>query len=184
MSIFKTHGIVLKQGKYSEKELYYKILFRDYGILTVTKRKKSREKPIDTWYFVSCEIITHASKSVHTIGNIKINSYFQAWWKKYSEIELFLKILSEVHSQIPEGSPHYEIYDILSYYIEESSSLSYYKLILVGLKIKCCLGSLWESHPNETIMKILKFIHANKYSDILRLWAISDDLIKDLEQLF
>jgi len=144
MGVFKTYGIVLRQWKYSEKELYYKILFRDYGILTVTKRKKAREKPIDTGYFVSCEIITHASKSVHTIGNIKIHSYFQSEGKKYSEIELFLKMLWKIITQMPEGSPHYEIYDILSYYIEESNSLTYYKLLLTAIKIQCSLWNIWE----------------------------------------
>ena len=76
MSIFKTEGIVLQVGKYSEKELYYKIFFRDYGILTVTKKKKVREKTIDIGYFISLEIITSSQKNVHTIGNIRVKCFF------------------------------------------------------------------------------------------------------------
>jgi recombinational DNA repair protein (RecF pathway) len=183
MSIFKAEGIVIQVWKYSENELYYKILFRDYGILTVKKRKKAREKPIDIWYFIHCEIITHESKSVHTIGNIKIQSFFETGWRSYSEIESFLKILSLIKSDLPEWSPHYEIYDILSSAINTQESLNPDKLILIHLKTIVCLWNLWESHSDETTCKVLKFVHANKYSQIMRLWSIPEETKKHLEKI-
>jgi hypothetical protein len=77
-------------------------LFRDYGVLTVKKRKKAREKPIDIGYFIHCEIITHKEKTVHTIGNILIDSFFETQGRSYEEIESFLRILARVKKEVPE----------------------------------------------------------------------------------
>ena len=183
MSIFKTEWIVIQVWKYSENELYYKILFRDYGILTVKKRKKTREKPVDTGYFIHWEIITHGGKSVHTIWNIRIQSFFETKDRTYSEIESFLKILSLVKKELPEWSPHYEIYDMLADAIDSQETLNIDKLILTHIKVIACLWNLWESHSDETVSKILKFIHGNKYSQIMRLWAIPEESKKHLEQM-
>jgi len=167
--------------KYSDNELYYKIFFRDYGILTVKKRKKAREKPVDIGYYIHCEIITHESKTVHTIGNIKIHSFFETQNRSYSEIESFLKTLSLVKKELPEWSPYYEIYDILAQAIDRQESLNSDKLLLTHLKIISCLWNLWESHNDETVGKILKFIHANKYDQVIRLWTIPKEITKHLE---
>ena len=67
MHVFKTQGIVLRMGKISERELWYKIFFQEYGVLMVQKQKKVREKPIDIGYHVGCEILTHEHKKSHTI---------------------------------------------------------------------------------------------------------------------
>ena len=183
MSIFKAEGILLQMWKYSNNELYYKILFREYGILTVKKRKKAREKPVDIWYLIHCEIITHQAKSVHTISNIKIQSFFTTQWRSYSDIESFLKILSLIKKELPEWSPHYEIYDIASTMIDSQETITSDKLLLTHLKIISSLWNLWESHSDETVTKILKFIQTNKYSQIMRLWSIPEDAKKHLENL-
>lgn len=183
MAIFKTQWVVMQVWKYSENQLYYKIFFRDYGILTVAKKKKAREKPIDIWYYVSCEIITKEKDSVHTIWNIKIISYFETKDVQYHEIESFLKLLWFIKKNLPAGSPHYEIFDILHIYIPSSNIKNNQKYILTYLKIISSLGELWETHQNETTWKILKFIHATKYSDILRLWPIPEENLKHLEQI-
>jgi len=183
MAIFKTLWVVLQVWKYSENQLYHKIFFRDYGILTVTKKKKAREKPIDIGYLISCEIITKEKNAVHTIGNIKIISYLETKELPYNQIESFLKLLYYIKKNIPEGSPHYEIFDILNSYIPNSHEKNNQKYTLTYLKIVSCLWELWESHRNPTTTKILKFINTSKYIDVLRLWNIPDENIKHLEQL-
>lgn len=183
MAIFKTWWVVLQVWKYSENSLYYKIFFREYGILTVAKKKKAREKPIDIGYLISCEIITKDTSSVHTIGNIKINSIFETQNSSYLHIESFLKLLSYIKKSIPHWSPHYEIFDILTLYIPLSNSWNYQKYILTHLKIMSSLWDLWESHQNQTTAKILKFINISKYNDILRLGVIPEENLKHLEHL-
>lgn len=183
MGIFKTQWIVLQVGKYSEKELFYKIFFRDYGVLTVKKKKKVREKPIDIWYLISCEIITSNTKNIHTLWNIKITTFFQTENTPYKNIELFLRLLWNIKKQLPEWSPAYDLYDILSLYLKSSDPLSIQKLILTHLKIIACMWNLWETHSDETSRKILKFIHTRSYNDILRLWKIPRETQKHLEYL-
>jgi len=183
MAIFKTQWVVLQVWKYSENSLYYKVFFRDYGILTVIKKKKTREKPIDIGYFISCEVITRDKSSVHTIGNIKIISFFETQNTPYNEIESFLLLLSYIKKNIPDWSPHYEIFDILTTYIPLSNLGNRGKFLLTRLKIVSSLWELGEVHKDPTTSKILKFIRVSKYSDIIRLWTIPEENIKHLEQI-
>jgi len=183
MAIFKTTWVVLQVWKYSEKELYYKIFFRDYWVLTVSKRKKSKEKPIDIWYFINCEVITSEKSSVHTIGNISINSFFETQNIPYKQIESFLLLLWYIKKNIPDWSPHYELFDIISLAIDSQESLNTDKLILTHIKIIACLWNLWDTHPDTTTQKILTFIHNNKYSQIMKLWSIPEENKKHLEQM-
>jgi len=183
MAIFKTQWVILQVWKYSENQLYYKIFFRDYGILTVAKRKKAKEKPVDIGYLINCEVITKEKNSVHTVGNIKIISYFETQNTPYSHIESFLKLLWYIKKNLPDGSPHPEIFDILMRYIPLTKTWKEQTHILTHLKIMCCVWELWETHNNQMTTKILKFIHNTKHSDILRLWAIPEENIKHLEQL-
>jgi len=183
MSIFKAEWIIMQVWKYSEKELYYKIFFREYGILTVKKRKKTREKPVDAGYFIHCEIVTQQDKQVHTIWNIKISSFFETRNRSYSQIESFLKILSLVKKELPEWSPHYEVYDMLTGMIDTQEQLNSDRLLLTHLKTIACFGNLWDSHSSEGTKKTLTFIHNNKYSQIMKLWEIPSDIKKDLEHM-
>ena len=183
MSIFKADGIVLQVIKLSEKELMYKVLFRDYGILSVKKKKKAREKPVDIWYLISSEIVTKQGRNIHNIWNIKILNFFEGSETSYSNIEHFLKILSFVLKELPPWSPHYEIYDIMSLLIKDQKHLSSQRLILTHLKLIQCFGSLTETHSNQTTQKILKFLHTHHYKDILRLWEIPEEALKNLKQM-
>ena len=183
MSFFKTQGIVLKIIKVSQGEMIYRILFRDYGILSVSKKKKVREKPIDIGYFVSCEIITKKHREIHTIGNIKILSYFASENRSYKDLEDFLKILVRIHKEIPEWNPHYEIYDILSHCITLEWELDSSKILLTHLKIISLLWNLQELHKDPTCEKTLKFIHKYSYKKILELGNIPEDTKKHLEDL-
>lgn len=180
MSIFKTQGIVLHVGKYSEKELLYTVFFRDYWILKVKKKKKLREKPIDVWYYINCEVMTHSEKRVHTVGNIGIKCFFVSEGKTYKEIELFLRLIQQISSQIPQWNPHYEVYDILSQYIQDGQHCS---IILTYLKILQCLWNLGDTHRDMNTQKVLKFIHSHHYKDVLKLKNIPEDTRKNLEQM-
>jgi len=183
MSFFKTEGIVLKVTKISEGEVLYRILFRDYGILSVTKKKKIREKPIDIWYLVNCEIITKKDRNIHTIWNIKIVSYFRSEVRKYQDIEDFLKILVHIYKEIPEGSPHYEIYDILSLCIRSEQDMTSSKILLTHLKIISVLWNLPEKHQDPHCEKTFKFLHKYSYKEILKLWDMPEEIKKALEKV-
>lgn len=183
MSIFKADGIVLQVIKLSEKELMYKVLFRDYGILQVKKRKKTREKPIDIGYLISSEIITRNEQNIHTVWNIKILHFFETTWRNYHDIERFLKILSLVQKELPPWSPHYEMYDIFSILIKNPLNSTSHKLLLTQLKLIQCLGNLPEKHNDITTQKVLKFLHTHHFKDILRLGTIPIDTQKKLEQM-
>jgi len=175
--------MVLQVWKYSENSLYYKIFFREYGILTVTKKKKVREKPIDIGYLINCEVITSSKSSVHTIGNIKIIAFLETSGISYTQIESFLKLLYYIKKNIPDWSPHYEIFDILNTYIPKSNSWNIQLYILTHLKIISCLWELPDTHSDITSSKILKFINTSKYTDILRLWEIPEENIKHLKKM-
>ena len=183
MSIFRADGVVLQVVKFSEKELLYKIFFREYGILSVKKKKKTRERPIDISYYISSEILTKAKQDIHTIGNIKILDFFDTKNTSYSDIEHFLTLLSRVYKELPHGTPHYEIYDILCHLIKNSETVSWIQLTLTELKITQCLWNLPENHSDMTTQKILKFLHTHHYKDILRLWNIPQETQKILEKI-
>ena len=183
MAIFKAKGVVLKVIKLSEKELMYNIFFREYGVLSVKKKKKIREKPIDIGYLIHGEIVTQFWRDIHTIWNIKIVSFFDTKDRLYNDIERFLQILSLTQKELPNGLPHYEIYDILHYLIENIIHLSWHKLLLTQLKITQSLGNLAERHPDITTQKILKFLHTHNYQDTMRLWEIPGEVLKKLEDL-
>ncbi len=182
MGVFKTEWIILRTGKMSEKDSFYKIIFRDYGILTVKKRKKSREKPIDVGYHINCEIITHKDKNIHTIGNIKILNFFSWEKRRYSEIESFLKILSLISQELPEWSPHYEIYNILSTLITKWMDITSHKLLLTHLKIIQYFWVLPTFHDDVLVEKTLQYIHTHHYKNILALGEIPEKLEKKLKK--
>lgn len=183
MHVFKTQGIVLRMGKISERELWYKIFFQEYGVLMVQKQKKVREKPIDIGYHISCEILTHEQKKSHTIWNIAVLRYFESKDRPYQEIELFLKNIALLQKNIPDGVPHQELFLTLKEILSLGETLRYQKMLLLSLKIQALLGNLPENHTDITSQKILRFIHQSSSKDILRLAEISEEVKKNLEQM-
>lgn len=182
MSVFKTSGVVLKVQKQNDNQLLYSVFFRDYGKLLVSKKKKTREKPLDIGYYITCEIITKSSKDIHTIGNIKILSEFNHTLKDFQTIQKYLEIIHTILKEIPTWVPHREIQDVLEHLSLEYNSIWYIELILAHIKI---YEILWdEKQSNDiTIQKILKFIRNNKISAILKLKWIDEEIQKKLEQL-
>lgn len=182
MSIFKSKGIVLKIIKIGEKESLFQIFFLDYGLLSVKKKKKSREKAIDIWQLISCEIITHNTREIHSIWNIKITAFFYAENTPYENIELYLKLLSYLKQEIPQWNPHAEIFESIEIFLL-SSQQSRESLILLFLKVQDILWNLQIENSDEIIRKILKFISLRHYREIIKLKNIPEDTLKKLEQM-
>lgn len=183
MSIFKTQWIVLKVKKQSEKEFLYTIFFRDYGKLTVTKRKKGREKSIDIGYNINCEISTKESREIHTIGNIKVIDQFSYENKKFEIIELYLTLIQFLLQNIPAGVPHGEAHKIMEEINKQSSSITPENILLAKLKIKSIFGDIQETCSNTTLQKIIKFINSHSIKDIWKLTGIDRSTFEKLKQL-
>ena len=181
MSIFRAEWIVLQVIKFSDSELLYKIFFREYWILTVKKKKKTREKPIDIGYIISWEIHTKTQQEIHTIGNIKILAFFETTNIRYTEIERFLKILSKVYKELPSWSPHLELFDVIYSCIKDHLHYSSTKFLLTELKVIQCFWELPDTHRDIVTQKILKFIHKNHHRDIMRLTGIPRSTLQYLE---
>jgi len=87
------------------------VFFENYGKLVVMKKKKSREKALDIGYMFNCEISTREGRDIHTMHNIKILHYFDYKDRPFSEIENFMKLLSFVNKNLPEGNPIFEVFE-------------------------------------------------------------------------
>ena len=182
MNFFKSEWIVLSIKKINEKEILYKIFFREYGKVIVKKQRKTREKSLDIWYRISCEVITYSgSKNIFpSIWNIKILSYFKIEWKKYSDIEWYLKTIAYLDKQVPEWLPHIDIYDIMcSLHMYDSLQQISYLLIRIKILSYSWDIDIWESEI--TLHKVICFIERNSIDQILRLQKIPADIEKKLE---
>jgi len=182
LNVFKTKGIVLKVKKQNEVQSLYTIFFHDYGILTVQKKKKSREKPLDIGYVVQCEIITKSSHDIHTIGNIKILSQFIYENREYKSIELYLRLIQYILKEIPKWVPQAEIFSLLKYISENSKVLWYTHLVLLYIKVQYILWNMWTHSLNLTVQKILRFIEKTKAPEICKLSGVNSDILAELEQ--
>lgn len=183
MSFFKSQWIVLSVRKFSESEMLYTIFFREYGTLSVKKKKKVREKALDIWYLISCEIYTSNQQTIHTIRNITVLAFFSCEWKKYTDLESFLYILKRIWKEIPKWNPHYEIYDLLHYILKNTPIIHEDILILFHAKIIHILWNLPENHKKPDIQKTLHFLHKYSYKQILSLWEIPIEIKKYLKSI-
>jgi len=164
-----------------EKNLLYTIFFRDYGKLLVTKKQKTREKSIDIWYAINCEINTSSSRNIHIIWNIKISNQFIYEDKNYEIIQQYLILLRNILIDIPVWVPHIEIYDTINFLNTESSNTNLQKIILTQIKIKTILWEISLENKNITIQKVLKFINTHKIHDIFRLGKLENNIINTLK---
>lgn len=180
MSIFKTTWVILKVKKQSDNQFLYTVFFRDYGILTVQKRKKWKEKTLDIWYLINCEIITYQWKEIHTIGNIQIKGQFKYEWRTYKEIEIYLKLIQYIIIEVPVWIESKEIFSHLKYISENNEKFSYCQIVLFFLKIKILLWELNYLWNNVTIQKILLFLEKNKPETIIKLSWISEEILEEL----
>ncbi len=180
MSIFKTKAIILKTFKTNEKKLIYSIFTSDFGKIIVEKKINKKEKNIDIWYCINCEI---SWNKYYKIRNIKIINEFNTKNKTYKTIELYLQMLYYIYSKTPEKLAIYEIVDIVKQINSYSKEDLDTKIILAILKIKNILWELKIDNKNILINKILKFIDKNNFYNILKLSNISSQTKKDLYKL-
>lgn len=165
--------------KKSPDEIQLFTLFsREYGIISVKKKIKAREKSLDIGYLIHAEIHTKENRNTHTFWNIKIKSRPVSEKMSFQEIELFLQIIVKIKQELPLWNPHYEIYDALSYVIENTQIQTYESLILLALKIQSILWNLWETHTDMSTQKILKFVHSHHIQHILKLKNIPKETLE------
>ncbi|MBB1564990.1 recombination protein O N-terminal domain-containing protein [Candidatus Gracilibacteria bacterium] len=183
MSVFKDKAIVLKVDKIAEKDLLYTIFSCDYGKLKVSKKFSKKEKNIDLGYIINFEIITKENVSIHKIKNVKIKSEFNLENKRtFSEINIFLEILSLIYKESAIGIQNKEIFHLVEE-INKKENIDKTKLILAKLKAKAIFGILNIENSDLIISKILKFVFYNKITDIFKLKGITSELEEILEKL-
>ena len=193
MSIFKTQWVVIKSKKISEKNNLYTIFTSDYGKILCNKKFSTREKPLDSGYLINFEIEVKEWINIHKIKNIKILKEFNSFWKDFSLINNFLKLLNIIDKKVPEKLENREIFQTLENIIryeqphslipKEGRNITSSKIILIQLKIYNILWTLDLEHKNPTIKKILTFINKNKSWEILRLSGINKEIERELEIL-
>lgn len=183
MSSFKDKAIILKIEKIWEKELLYTLFTNDFWKIKANKKFSKKEKNLDLGYIINFEIVTKENVSIHKIKNVKIKSEFNIENKKsFSEINIFLEILSLIFKETMNWVPNKEIFFIMEE-INKKENIDEIKLILAKIKIKFLFWILGINHKNEIIEKILKFIYNHKVSEIFKLKWITDDLKEILKKL-
>lgn len=183
MSVFQAKWVVLKIVSKTEKDFLYLTFFENYGKLVVIKKKKAREKALDIGYLINCEISTQEGRNIHSIRNINIVSYFDYKDKPFSEIESFMKLLSFIDKNTVDGNPVFEIFHWLETLLQKGKKLTQEKIILTKLKSQDIFWDLWEKHSNDTVKKILKFIHTHSMKDILKLKGIEEGILEELKKI-
>lgn len=187
MSIFKTKWIILKVdssnpwiGKMKAWEFLYTVFTKEYGKILCNTKISKKEKTLDLWYLINFEIITRENASIHKVKWIKIISEFNTENKSFAEINAYMIILSTIYKKLPSWAPVFELFELLEI-INSYSEINGLQLILTRLKILAIMWELNETHSNDIVWKILKFINANKINRILKLSWITEELKKELE---
>ena len=188
MSIFKSKWIILKinkniwasqDTKSNAWEFLYTIFTKDYGTILCSKKRSKSEKPLDLWYTINFEIITKEHASIHKIKNIKISSQFVPENTSFWILHGYLWILQKVLTKFPAWVPNYELFELLEL-LNTQTSIDTHTLLLFECKIVAMSWELQEENSDQTIQKILKFVHNNKISTIIKLTGITDEIEKKL----
>ncbi len=182
MPLFKTQAIILNQKKIKGKDFIYTIFTKDYWKILVNKKLNSKEKILDIWYIINCEIKTNEKNDIHQIRNIKIKYEYLNQKRSFSEINSYLEILNYILKNIAIWIVFYEIFDIVEQ-INKSEKINEIKLILAKIKIKNILWELDINNKDIKISKILKFINQNNIKTIFKLTWIDENLIIKLKKI-
>lgn len=175
MSLFKTKAIVLKITKIKERDFIYDLFTFDYGKIKVQKKDSKKEKNLDLWYIINCEIETKAERNIHKIKNIKIKSEFNYEDKDFLVINLYLEIISYIQNNLPDWVEFKDMFEIIET-INDKKNIDETKLILAKLKITNLFWELKLENEDKIIEKILNFINKNKIKEILKLTWIDENL--------
>lgn len=183
MSTFKDSWIILKIDKIWEKDLLYTIFSKDFWKIRANKKFSKKEKNLDLGYIINFEITTFENMSIHKIKNVKIKSEFNLTKQKtFSEINIFLEILSIIYKETWEWISNKEIFNLIEE-INKKEKIDEERLILAKIKLKSILWELKIENENKIIEKILKFIYNNKISEILKLKGLNEELKENLKKI-
>ncbi len=183
MSLFKSKGIILKITKIKDKNFVYDIFTYDYWKIKVQKKNTKKEKNLDLWYIINCEIETKQWRDIHKIKNIKIKSEFDYENKNFAVLNTYLEIISYVEKNLTYWADFKDIFEIIEI-INNKKNIDDTKLVLAKLKITNYLWELNIENNDKNVEKILKFINKNKISEILKLTWIDNDLKIKLKNLY
>jgi predicted metal-dependent phosphoesterase TrpH len=182
MSLFKTQAIILNYKKIKDKDFVYTIFTKDFWKILVNKKYSQKEKNLDIWYIINCEIETKENRDIHKIRNIKIKYEFLNQKRSFAEINKYLEILNYIYKNIELWITNQEIYNILEY-LNSQKEINEIKLLLTKLKL---ININWElniENKDNTINKILKFINLNNIKTILKLNWITKEIKNKLEKI-
>ena len=183
MSIFKDKAIIVKIDKLKDKELLYTIFTYEYWKIKAIKKLSKKEKNLDLGYIINFEIVTKENSKIHKIKNIKIKSEFNTNKdKNFSEINLYLEILSKIYREIPDWVQNKEIFSVIES-INNKKNIDIWKLTLSLLKIKSLLWDLKIENENPNIEKVLKYINTHKIDDIIKIKIDDENIIKNLKEI-
>lgn len=183
MSNFKTKAVILKINKLSKNDFIYTILSYDYWRLKVNKKVGLREKNLDLWYIINCEIKTNQKSDIHKIKNIKIISEFYYEDKDFKIINSFLDLIALINNNLPENMVFFEIYNLLETTIRYKK-ITYNKLLLIKLKVINLIWLLNIESDNNLVKKILSYINKNSIKDIIKLKWIDENTKVKLEHIY
>jgi recombinational DNA repair protein (RecF pathway) len=181
MLIFKSSWIILKIHKVNEKDFLYTIFTQEYGKIMCQKKFSKTEKSLDIGYLIQFEIETKEWKKVHKMRNIKILSDFSPTNKSFDVLQNYLELLALIHQNTPEWVQAYGIIDIIEV-IHNYENITADKLFLAKLKLLYIFWNLPYEDQNQTINKLLIYIHNKKISEIFKLWKIPEEIKKDLKE--
>jgi hypothetical protein len=182
MSLFKTKAIILEIKKQSKDNHLYFVFSSDYWKILVNKKVKPKEKNLDIWYNINCEIEVNQKQDIHKIKNIKIINQFNYTSKNYQLILAYLELIWLLNQNLKTWVINPIFYDIINK-INNLKNINYSKIILAKLKILHQLWILKIQNNDEIINKILKFIEQNNIEKILLLQELDTKIIEKLEQI-
>ena len=189
MSIFKDSGIIIKITKLDNKEFLYTIFTEKFWKIITRKKISKKEKTLDLWYYITCEIESSKKSDINKIWWIKILSEFLSKnteyqnGKKFSEINNYLMLLNTILKKTAFWVPNTPILEIIKKINKYNKNDLEMKLILSNLKV---INVLWElniENKDITISKILKFINKNEITNILKLSWINEKQKKKLQNI-
>ena len=183
MSIFKDSGIIIKITKLNNKEFLYTLFSKRFWKVMTKKKFSKKEKTLDLWYYITCEIESSKMSDINKIWWIKISSEFLSKNKSFSEINNYLILLNTIFKKTAFWVPNISILEIIKeinkYYKDDLEV----KLILSNLKVIDILWELDIKNKDITISKILKFINENEIRNILKLSWITTKQKKELQNI-
>ncbi len=179
MSIFKDSWIILKIQKSSDKNFIYTIFSLKFWKIIAVKKVSKKEKNLDLWFQINYEIKTW--DKINKVSNIKIINEFNTINKNFSQINSYLNMLYLILKNTAFWVENKEIFEIINLINKYTNPDIETKLILTQLKIKNVLWELDVNHKNPTISKILSFINKNKFSKIIKLTWINQEIKKELQ---